>query len=59
MATVARMPAKEIESHEDDTILHFDVESDLPWFLDPVLQRADQISLSSDSLVNDLKSSKP
>ena len=42
------MPAKEIESREDDTSLHFDVESDLPWFVDLVLQRSDQISLSSD-----------
>ena len=42
------MPAKEIESREDDTSLYLDVESDLPWFLDSVLQRTDQISLSSD-----------
>jgi len=59
MAAVVRMSAKEIESHEDDTSLHFDVESDLPWFLDTVLQRTDQISLSSDSLLNDQKSPKP
>ena len=34
----------EIETYEDDTRLHFDVESDLPRFLDSVLQRTDQIS---------------
>ena len=26
------MPAKEIESHEDELSLHFDVESDFPRF---------------------------
>ena len=44
MAAAARMPATEIETYEDDTRLHFDVESDLPRFLDSVLQRTDQIS---------------
>ena len=39
----ARMPAMGIEACEDDTRLHFDVESDLPRFLDSV-QRTDQIS---------------
>ena len=38
------MPAMGIEACEDDTRLHFDVESDLPRFLDSVLQRTDQIS---------------
>ena len=38
------MPATEIEAYEDDTRLHFDVESDFLRFLDPVLQRTDQIS---------------
>ena len=38
------MPATEIETYEDDTRLHFDVESDVPRFLDSVLQRTDQIS---------------
>ena len=33
-----------IEACEDDTRLHFDVESDHPRFLDSVLQRTDQIS---------------
>ena len=37
------MPATEIEAYEDDTKLHFDVESDFPRFLDTVLQRTDQI----------------
>ena len=37
------MPATEIEACEDDTKLHFDVESDFPRFLDTVLQRTDQI----------------
>ena len=40
----ARMPATEIEAYEDDTRLHYDVESDFPRFLDSVLQRTDQIS---------------
>ena len=40
----ARIPATEIEAYEDDTRLHFDVESDFPRFLDPVLRRTDQIS---------------
>ena len=44
MVAVARLPATEIEAYEDDTRLHFDVESDLPRFLDSVLQRTDQIS---------------
>ena len=44
MAATARIPATEIEAYEDDTRLHFDVESDLPRFLDSVLQRTDQIS---------------
>ena len=44
MAVVARMLATGIETYEDDTSLHFDVESDLPRFLDSVLQRTDQIS---------------
>ena len=43
MAAAARMPAMGIEACEDDTRLHFDVESDLPRFLDSV-QRTDQIS---------------
>ena len=43
MAAAARMLATEIETYEDDTRLHFDVESDLPRFLDSVLQRTDQI----------------
>ena len=38
------MPATEIEAYEDDTRLHFDVESDFPRFLDSVFQRTDQIS---------------
>ena len=38
------MPATEIEAYEDDTRLHFDVESDFPRFLDSLLQRTDQIS---------------
>ena len=38
------MPAMGIEACEDDTRFHFDVESDLPRFLDSVLQRTDQIS---------------
>ena len=38
------MLAMGIEACEDDTRLHFDVESDLPRFLDSVLQRTDQIS---------------
>ena len=38
------MPATEIETYEDDTRLHFDVESDFPRFLDSVFQRTDQIS---------------
>ena len=38
------MSAMEIEAYEDGTRLHFDVESDLPSFLDLVLQRTDQIS---------------
>ena len=38
------MLAMEIETYEDDTRLHFDVESDVPRFLDSVLQRTDQIS---------------
>ena len=38
------MPATEIEADEDDTKLHFDVESDFPRFLDSVIQRTDQIS---------------
>ena len=45
MAVVAaRMPATEIEAYEDYTRLHFEVESDFPRFLDPVLRRTDQIS---------------
>ena len=40
----ARMLATKIEAYEVDTRLHFDVESDLPRFLDLVLQRTDQIS---------------
>ena len=44
MAAAARMPATEIEAFEDDTRVHFDVESDFPRFLDTVLQRTDQIS---------------
>ena len=44
MVAAARMPAMGIEACEDDTRLHFDVESDLPRFLDSVLQRTDQIS---------------
>ena len=46
MAAAARLPATEIEAFEDDTRLHFDVESDFPRFLDSVLQRTDQISLT-------------
>ena len=38
------MPATKIEAYKDDTRLHFDVESDLPRFLDSVLQRTEQIS---------------
>ena len=38
------MPATEIEAYEDDTRLHFDVESDFPRFLDSVFQGTDQIS---------------
>ena len=38
------MLATEIGAYEDDTRLHFDVESDHPRFLDSVLQRTDQIS---------------
>ena len=38
------MLAMGIEACEDDTRLHFDVESDHPRFLDSVLQRTDQIS---------------
>ena len=41
---MAAMLATEIEAYEDDTRLHFDVEPDLPRFLDSVLQRTDQIS---------------
>ena len=37
---MAAMLATEIGAYEDD----FDVESDLPRFLDSVLQRTDQIS---------------
>ena len=44
VAVAARMPATEIEAYEDDTRLHFDVESDFPRFLDSVLRRTDQIS---------------
>ena len=40
------MSATEIEAFEDDTRLHFDVESDFPRFIDSVLQRTDQISLT-------------
>ena len=36
------MPATEIKAYEDNTRLHFDVESDLS--VDSVLQRTDQIS---------------
>ena len=43
-AAAARMLATEIETYEHDTRLHFDVESDLPRFLDSVLPRTDQIS---------------
>ena len=43
-AAAARMQATEIEAYEDDTRLHFDVESDFPRFLDSVLQRTGQIS---------------
>ena len=39
----AKMPATEIEAYEDDTRLHYDVESDFLRFLDSVLQRTDQI----------------
>ena len=38
------MLATEIETYEHDTRLHFDVESDLPRFLDSVVPRTDQIS---------------
>ena len=41
---MAAMLATEIGAYEDDTRLHFDVEADLPRFLDSVLQRTDQIS---------------
>ena len=44
VAVAVRMLATEIEAYEDDTRLHFDVESDLPRFLNSVLQRTDQIS---------------
>ena len=44
MAAAGRMLATEIETYEHDTRLHFDVESDLPRFLDSVLPRTDQIS---------------
>ena len=37
----ARMPATKIEAYEDDTRLHFDVESGPPRFLGSVLQRID------------------
>ena len=37
-AGAARMPATEIEAYEDDTRLHFDMESAFPRFLDSVLQ---------------------
>ena len=40
----ARIPATEIEAYEDDTRLHYDVESDFLRFLDSVPQRTDQIS---------------
>ena len=40
----ARMPATKIEAYEDDTRLHFDVESGPPRFLGSVLQRTEQIS---------------
>ena len=43
-AAAARMQATEIEAYEDDTRLHFNVESDFPRFLDSVLQRTGQIS---------------
>ena len=43
-AAAARLPAMEIEDYEDDKRLHFDVESDLPRFLDSVLQRTNHIS---------------
>ena len=43
------MLATEIGAYEDDTRLQgFDVESDLPRFLDSVLQRTDQISQTMD-----------
>ena len=35
--------------HEDDTRLHFDVESDLPRFLDSVLQRTDKADFPDES----------
>ena len=38
------MPATKIEAYEDDTRLHFDVESGPPRFLGSVLQRTEQIS---------------
>ena len=38
------MLATEIEAYEDDTRLHFDVESGFPTFLDSVVQRTDQRS---------------
>ena len=40
------MSATEIEAFEDDTRLHFDVESDFARFIDSVLQRTAQISLT-------------
>ena len=46
---MAAMLATEIGAYEDDTRLQgFDVESDLPRFLDSVLQRTDQISQTMD-----------
>ena len=44
MFSLIFLPATEIEAYEDDTRLHFDVESDLPRFLDSFLQRTNQIS---------------
>ena len=43
-AAAPRIPATEIEAYDDDTRLHFDVESDFPRFLDSVFQTTDQIS---------------
>ena len=44
---MAAMPGTEMATYEDnDTRLHFDVESDLSRFLSSVLQRTDQISQS-------------